>query len=67
MLFIISVVLPIPVIIVHATMREQIAKDFIVMCVDMELDYITTSRPRDGCMFTSWAVMFTFQIGISIM
>jgi hypothetical protein len=66
-LFIISVVLPIPVIIIHATMREQIAKDFVMMCVDMELDYITTSRLRDSCMFTSWAVMFAFQIGISIM
>jgi hypothetical protein len=66
-LFIISVFLPIPVIIVHATMREQMAKDFVMMCVDMKLDYITTSRLRDRLMFSSWATMFVFQIGISVM
>jgi len=66
-LFVISVALPIPVIIVHATMREQKAKAFVMMCVDMKLDYITTSRLRDGLMFTGWAVMLAFQISIAFM
>ena len=66
-LFVTSVALPIPVIIVHATMREQMAKEFVMMCVDMKLDYITTSHLRDGLMFTGWAVMFVFQIGIANM
>lgn len=67
MLFVTSVTLPIPVIIEHATMREQMAIDFVMMCVNMKLDSITTSRLRDGLMFTGWAVMLAFQIGIAIM
>lgn len=65
--FVTSVALPIPVIIVHATMRGQMAKGFVMMCVDMKLDYITTSHLRDGLMFTGWAAMLAFQIGIAIM
>lgn len=66
-LFVTSVVLPIPVIIVHATMREQRSTDFVMMCVDMNLEYITTSHLRDGLMFWSWAVVFAFQVLTCIM
>lgn len=66
-LFITSLFLPVPVIIVHATMRGQTASNFVMMCVDMNLEYITTSRLRDGLMFCSWALVFAFQVMTCLM
>ncbi len=48
----------------HGLMKEGGMKDFVMMCVDQRLDYVTDSKLRTGFMLAAWGLMTFSQIFI---
>jgi hypothetical protein len=62
--YVVSWILPIGVAMAHGLMKEGGMKDFVMMCVDQRLGYVTDSKLRTGFMLAAWGLMTFSQIFI---
>jgi hypothetical protein len=60
--YIASWLFPTGVLIYHNTMKEGGMKDFLMMCQDKKLGYLTESKVRNGLMFAGYGITTILQI-----